>query len=96
MTARLLVPAYTSPAKVAQVWVYGAEVELVPGTRQDCAAAALRLAEEGLFYASHNWQPHFVEGTRTLAFEIWEQYRFAVPDNIVIPVGYGSNLLGCH
>ncbi len=96
LTARLLVPAYTSPAKVAQVRVYGAEVELVPGTRQDCAAAALRLAEEGLFYASHNWQPHFVEGTKTLAFEIWEQYRFAVPDNIVIPVGYGSNLLGCH
>jgi len=96
LTARLLVPGYTSPAKVAQVRVYGAEVELVPGTRQDCAAAALRLAEAGQFYASHNWQPFFVEGTRTLAFEIWEQYGFAVPDNVVIPVGYGSNLMGCH
>lgn len=96
LTARLLVPGYTSPAKVAQVRVYGAEVELVPGSRQDCAAAALRLAEAGLFYASHNWQPYFVEGTRTLAFEIWEQYGFVVPDNIVIPVGYGSNLIGCH
>lgn len=96
LTARLLVPAYTSPAKVAQVRVYGAEVELVPGSRQDCAAAALKLAEAGLFYASHNWQPHFVEGTRTLAFEIWEQYGFDVPDNVVIPVGYGSNLMGCH
>ena len=96
LRARLLVPAYTSPAKVAQVRVYGAEVELVGGSRQDVAAAALRLAEGGLFYASHNWQPHFVEGTRTLAFEIWEQYGFAVPDNLVIPVGYGSNLMGCH
>lgn len=96
LKARLLVPGYTSLAKVAQVRVYGAAVELVPGTRQDCAAAALKLAEDGLFYASHNWQPHFVEGTRTLAFEIWEQYGFAVPDNIVIPVGYGSNLMGCH
>lgn len=96
LKAKLMVPAYTSPAKVAQVRVYGAEVELVPGTRQDCAAAALKLAEEGLFYASHNWQPHFVEGTKTLAFEIWEQYGFAVPDAVVIPVGYGSNLMGCH
>jgi len=96
LRAKLMVPAYTSSAKVAQVRVYGAEVELVPGTRQDCAAAALRLAEQGLFYASHNWQPHFVEGTRTLAFEIWEQYGFAAPDNVVIPVGYGSNLMGCH
>ncbi len=96
LSARLLVPGYTSPAKVAQIRVYGAAVELVPGTRQDCAAAALKLAEDGLFYASHNWQPYFVEGTRTLAFEIWEQCGFAVPDNIVIPVGYGSNLMGCH
>lgn len=96
LQATLMVPAYTSPAKVAQVRVYGAVVELVPGTRQDCAAAALKLAEDGLFYASHNWQPHFVEGTKTLAFEIWEQYGFAVPDNVVIPVGYGSNLMGCH
>ena len=96
LKARLMVPAYTSPAKVAQIRVYGAEVELVPGSRQDCAAAALKLAEEGLFYASHNWQPYFIEGTRTLAFEIWEQYGFAVPDNVVIPVGYGSNLMGCR
>ncbi|GHD63417.1 threonine synthase [Thalassobaculum fulvum] len=96
LQARLMVPGYTSPAKVAQIRVYGAEVELVPGTRQDCAAAALKLAEDGLFYASHNWQPFFVEGTKTLAFEIWEQYGFAVPDNVVIPVGYGSNLMGCH
>lgn len=96
LKARLLVPGYTSPAKVAQIRVYGAEVELVPGSRQDCAAAALALAEAGMFYASHNWQPHFVEGTKTLAFELWEQCGFAVPDNIVIPVGYGSNLMGCH
>lgn len=96
LAARLLVPGYTSPAKVAQVRVYGATVDLVPGSRQDCAAAALKLAEQGLFYASHNWQPYFVEGTKTLAFEIWEQAGFSVPDNIVIPVGYGSNLMGCH
>ncbi len=93
---RVLVPAYTSPAKVAQIRVYGAEVELVEGTREQVAAAALSLAESGVFYASHNWQPFFLEGTKTLAYELWEQYGFDLPDNIIIPVGYGSNLLGCH
>lgn len=92
----VLVPAHTSPAKVAQMRVYGAEVELVGGTRQDVSNAALARAETGVFYASHNWQPFFIEGTKTLAYEIWEQYGFSLPDNIIIPVGYGSNLLGCH
>lgn len=92
----VLVPARTSAAKVAQMRAYGAVVELVEGTRQDVAAKALKLAEAGVFYASHNWQPFFIEGTKTLAYEIWEQSGFTVPDNIVIPVGYGSNLLGCR
>ncbi|MEQ8585617.1 MAG: threonine synthase [Thalassobaculaceae bacterium] len=93
---RVLVPASTSPTKVAQIRAYGAVVDLVEGSRQDVAAKALRLAEKGVFYASHNWQPFFIEGTKTLAYEIWEQSGFRVPDNIVIPVGYGSNLLGCR
>jgi threonine synthase len=48
-----------------------------------------------LFYASHNWQPFFAEGTKTLAYELWEQLGFRAPDNVVVPVGYGANVLGC-
>ena len=46
------------------------------------------------FYASHNWHPYFIEGTQTLAFELWEQLGFRFPDNILVPTGYGSNILG--
>ena len=49
-----------------------------------------------MFYASHNWQPFFVEGTKTLAYELWEQLGFTAPDNVVVPLGYGSNVLGCE
>src|SRR5262249_13952314 len=49
-----------------------------------------------IFYASHNWQPFFVEGTKTLAYELWEQSGFRAPDNVVVPVGYGSNVLGAE
>ena len=48
-----------------------------------------------IFYASHNWVPFFVEGTKTLAYELWEQLGFEAPDNVVTPLGYGSNVLGC-
>ncbi|MDF1794388.1 MAG: threonine synthase [Thalassobaculaceae bacterium] len=96
LTCTVLVPAHTSPAKVAQMRAYGATVDLVEGTRKDVSDKALALAETGVFYASHNWQPYFIEGTKTLAYEIWEQSGFTVPDNVVVPVGGGSNLLGCH
>ena len=65
----------------------------IKGSRQDVAEAALRQSAE-IFYASHNWQPFFVEGIKTLAYELWEQLGFAAPDNVVVPLGYGSNVLG--
>jgi len=70
-------------------------VVTIKGSRQDVADAALRYSTE-IFYASHNWQPFFLEGTKTLAYELWEQFGFKIPDNIVFPVGYGSNMCGCE
>ena len=72
----------------------GAEIELVPGSRQDCADEALRQAER-IFYASHNWHPFFLQGTKTLAYELWEDLGFRAPDNVIVPCGAGSNVLGC-
>jgi threonine synthase len=59
-------------------------------------AQAALAASATRFYAGHNYQPHFLEGTKTLAFELWEQLDYAVPDHIVIPCGQGSNVMGCH
>ena len=73
---------------------YGAEVELIPGTRQDTSDAAARQAAT-IFYAGHNWQPFFLHGTKTLAYELWEDLGFSAPDNIIIPTGAGSNIMGC-
>src|SRR5689334_9210716 len=50
MAATIMAPASTSPAKLVQARAYGASLELVPGTRQDTAEAAMRRAEE-VFYA---------------------------------------------
>jgi threonine synthase len=90
---RIYVPATAPRAKLVQIAVSGADVRAIPGTRQAVTEAALAAAEES-FYASHNWQPHFIEGTKTLAFELWEQLGFRVPENILVPTGYGSNILG--
>jgi threonine synthase len=73
----------------------GADVLTIPGSRQDVADAALAMSAE-IFYASHNWQAFFAEGTKTLAYELWEQLGFRAPDNVVVPLGYGSNVMGCE
>ena len=94
MTATIMAPSSTSPAKTVQMRAHGASVELIPGTRQDTSEAAERRASE-VFYASHNWHPFFLHGTKTLAYELWEDLGFCAPDNVIIPCGAGSNVLGC-
>ena len=94
LRVKVLAPAYTSPAKVAQVRAYGAEIQLVDGPREESQAEAIRQSDQ-VFYASHNWQPFFLEGTKSLAYEMWEDFGFRAPDNIIMPVGAGSSLLGC-
>jgi threonine synthase len=90
---RIYVPAAAPRAKLVQIAASGAEVCTIPGTRQNVTEAALAAAGDS-FYASHNWQPFFIEGTQTLAFELWEQLGWRLPDNILVPTGYGSNILG--
>src|SRR5215831_5516373 len=90
---RIFVPATAPRGKVVQIAASGAAVAAIPGTRQAVTEAALAATGES-FYASHNWQPFFIEGTKTLAYELWEQLGFAVPDNVLVPTGYGSNVLG--
>ena len=94
IACEVYVPASASGAKLAQIAAYGAKVVAVPGSRQDVTDTALKRSEV-LFYASHNWHPLFLEGTRTLGFELWEQLGFRAPDAVVTPVGAGSTLLGC-
>ncbi|MBW4092907.1 MAG: pyridoxal-phosphate dependent enzyme [Proteobacteria bacterium] len=94
LDAVILAPASTSPAKTVQMRAHGATVELVPGTRQDTAEAAIARAAT-VFYASHNWHPFFLHGTKTLAYELWEDLGFRAPDNVIVPCGAGSNVLGC-
>jgi threonine synthase len=95
MTVTILVPEYTQPAKIIQSRAYGATVELIPGTRADTAQAAIERAKT-TFYASHNWHPMFLQGTKSIGYEIWEDLGFSMPDNIVIPASEGSNLMGCY
>ncbi|MCC6905390.1 MAG: molybdopterin converting factor subunit 1 [Anaerolineae bacterium] len=95
LLARLFVPANASPAKVAQIAIYGGEPVPIEGPRSAATAAAESAALTGKsFYASHAYHPLFVHANRSLAYELWEQLGFRAPDAVVTPLGHGSSLLG--
>jgi len=95
MHATIMAPTSTSPAKTVQMHAHGAGVELIPGNRQATSDAAVARSNR-IFYASHSWHPFFLHGTKTLAYELWEDLGFRAPDNIVMPCGVGTNVLGCE
>ncbi len=88
------VPAATPAAKLAQIAAVGARLVHVPGDREAVAAAAMADTADDAYYAGHNTNPYFVEGTRTFAFEVAEQFGFDPPEHVVMPVGGGSLYVG--
>jgi threonine synthase len=91
----IFVPESTAPAKLLQIEAYGAQLHKIAGERQAAADAALEASRHS-YYASHVWNPFFLQGTKTFAYEIWEQLPGQWPDAIVLPVGNGTLLLGAY
>ena len=92
----VFVPAHASPAKQAQIAAFGAQLVRVPGPRENAARAVQEAAAEGAYYASHYYNPLGLAGLRTIAYELWEQLGHRVPDNVVLPAGHGTLLLGIY
>jgi threonine synthase len=89
-------PAKTSAPKLNQIRLHGAKLNLVEGSRDMVADAARSCPQAEGTYVGHNWNPFFLEGCKTVAYEIWEGLGWAAPDAVVVPVGGGGNLLGLH
>lgn len=94
--ATIFAPAHASPMKLAQIQVYGAELRKIEGVREKSAEAAQEAVRmQGAYYASHYYNPFFMSGMMTTAWEIWEQLGRA-PDVIVMPAGQGTNMAGMY
>lgn len=88
-------PAHVSEGKLVQIRAYGAQLTKIPGTRAETATAVQEQAKK-TYYASQNWNPLFLEGVKTLAFEICEQLDWKVPDAVLCPTGYGGIYIGLY
>jgi threonine synthase len=91
----IYVPQDTSPGKLVQIQAYGATLKRVEGLREETAEKAIEAASK-IPYASHCWNPFFLHGTKTFAFEVWEQMDWRAPDTLVLPIGHGTLFLGAY
>jgi len=91
----IYVPQHTSAGKLVQIQAYGAALKKVEGSREKTAEKAMGAASK-IPYASHCWNPYFLHGTKTFAFEVWEQMGWMAPDTLVLPIGHGTLFLGAY
>ncbi len=92
LRARVFVPAATAvESKKRLIRSFGGAIIESHNPLADVIAAAERAT-----YASHAWNPYFVLGQQTAAWEIWEQLGRRAPEAVATPVGHGGLFLGFY
>ncbi len=91
----IFLPEGTTKRKIKQLDAFGAKVHVIQGDRSAASEAAIDHVESHkIFYASHIYNPLFFHGTKTYLYELFEQLGGRLCENIFIPLGNGTLLLG--
>ncbi len=86
-------PSDIEHAKIAQALSYGAKYIAVDGTYDDANRIAAQIGDsKGIGIVNINMRSYYVEGSKTLAYEVAEQLDWQVPDQLIVPVGSGAML----
>ncbi len=86
-------PSDIEHAKITQALSYGAEFIAVDGTYDDANRIAAQIGDsKGIGIVNINMRSYYVEGSKTLAYEVAEQLDWQVPDQLIVPVGSGAML----
>lgn len=90
--ARIFTPDSIVPAKAKAIQVLGAELIKISGPRSAVTAAALEAAKQS-YDVGHARDDAFLEGTKTIAYELFEELGDQLHD-VLTPVGQGTILIG--
>lgn len=89
----IFAPSDIEHAKITQALSYGANFIAVDGTYDDANRIAAQIGDsKGIGIVNINMRSYYVEGSKTLAFEVAEQLDWNVPDQLIVPVGSGAML----
>jgi len=89
----IFAPSDIEHAKIAQSLSYGANYIAVDGTYDDANRIAAQIGDsKGVGIVNINMRSYYVEGSKTLAYEVAEQLDWKVPDQLIVPTGSGAML----
>ena len=89
----VFIPVDTEHNKIVQIAAYGATILAIDGTYDEANRLAVQVAEEyNWVFPNLNVRPYYVEGSKTLAFEVCEQLDWEPPDHVIVPTGSGALL----
>ena len=89
----IFIPWDIEPTKVVQAATYGAEIVAIKGTYDDANKLATQAGElYNIGIVNVNLRPYYVEGSKTLGFEVCEQLNWDAPDHVIVPTGSGALL----
>ncbi len=91
----VLIPADLEPQKILGTAIYGGTVVTVQGSYDDVNRLASELADdhEDWAFVNVNVRPYYAEGSKTIGFEVAEQLGWRLPQQIVVPVASGAQLV---
>ena len=89
----IFIPYDIEQAKILQVQAYGANIIPVNGTYDDANRLASYAGDKyNIGIVNINLRTYYVEGSKTLAFEVCEQLGWNAPDHVIVPTGSGAML----
>lgn len=80
-----------STAQLVQPLAHGALVLGLDTDFDGCMAIVQRLAAEGIVYLANSMNPLRIEGQKTVAIEIVQQFDWQIPDWVILPSGNLGN-----
>ncbi len=93
----IFVPKRAPKAKVTQLLVYGAKTVIVDDSYDRAFELSVEITKKFGFYNRNcAYNPFLVEGKKTVAYEIWEQMGFEVPDRVYVSIGDGCITSGIY
>jgi threonine synthase len=93
LDAYIFIPADLEAGKVIATAIYGPNLVAIEGNYDDVNRLCSEIA--GTFewaFVNVNVRPYYAEGSKTLAYEMVEQFGWEAPDHVVVPIASGSLL----
>lgn len=83
----IYIPKKVELGKLYQIAIYGANIYIVNSYEEALKRSEMMFLDSFVITPSDPW---YLEGIKTIAFEILEQFKFNPPDHIIISAGTGS------